>query len=98
MRPRTLAEVAGLVGEGESFDFCLRDFLDEFRSAPSPAALESEPRCLCGSVEKGELYDAYLAAVAESLACERGFPTPAWAWAEDRKLRRPWFALRDPSA
>jgi hypothetical protein len=36
--------------------------------------------------------DAYLAAVAVSLARETGDSPPAWAWQEARKLRRPWFA------
>ncbi|MDB6030846.1 MAG: hypothetical protein JWM16_1184 [Verrucomicrobiales bacterium] len=44
-------------------------------------------------MEPGEIFDAYLAAVAESLVSEHGLAMPAWAWPEDRKLRRPWFAL-----
>ena len=41
--------------------------------------------------------DAYLAAVAVSLAREIREPPPSWAWAEDRKLRRPWFAWPGPA-
>lgn len=87
MRPQSLAEVAELTAAGESFDFALRSFLDEFRSRHLPSALETEPRPLDARL------DAYLAATAESLASAQGFAVPAWAWAESRKLRRPWFAL-----
>ena len=93
MRPRSLAEVATLVQQGASFDFCLRNFLDEFRRAPDAVMLQPEPIRLQGTAEQGEIYDAYLAATAESLASESNFATPAWAWGEDRKLRRPWFTL-----
>jgi hypothetical protein len=41
MRPKTLAEVAELARAGESFDFCLREFLDEYYFRPSPAAFRS---------------------------------------------------------
>ena len=87
MRPQTLAEVAELTVAGESFDFALRNFLDEFRSGCGAEALSAEPRQLDARL------DAYLAATAESLATEHGLPVPAWAWAESRKLHRPWFAL-----
>jgi hypothetical protein len=93
MRSKTLADVAEVTRRGEPFDICLRNFLDEFREAPSFAGVEKEPIRLKGAIEQGELYDAYLAAVAESLVSEHGLAMPAWAWAEDRKLRRPWFAL-----
>lgn len=87
MRPQSLAEVAELTAAGESFDFALRSFLDEFLSTGQPASLATEPRRLDARL------DAYLAATAESLATERGLAVPAWAWAESRKLHRPWFAL-----
>lgn len=87
MRPQTLAEVAELTATGEPFDFTLRNFLDEFQSQRRPDALEAEPRRLDARL------DAYLAATAESLATSHALPVPAWAWAESRKLRRPWFAL-----
>ncbi|HYT58705.1 MAG TPA: hypothetical protein VEL06_00940 [Haliangiales bacterium] len=93
MRPETLAEVAALTRSGESFDFALRNFLDEFQAQPDPARLRDEPLRLADAVAEGERHDAFLAAAAEALASERGFDTPAWAWDETRKLRRPWFAL-----
>ena len=39
MRPKTLAEVATLTTQGDSFDRCLSNFLDEFYPAPTAAAL-----------------------------------------------------------
>ncbi|PYK96534.1 MAG: hypothetical protein DME19_19410 [Verrucomicrobia bacterium] len=91
MRPQTLAEVATQTRAGESFDFVLRNFLDEFEARPGPRRLIEEPARLAGVVAEGERHDAFLAATAETLAARHGFEIPAWA--EGRKLRRPWFAL-----
>ena len=93
MRPKTLAEVAALTAQGDSFDRCLANFLDEFRIAPSAAALAESPELL--SVTQGDVgpvEDAYLAATAEELALAHGLPVPAWTDDEARKLHRPWFA------
>jgi hypothetical protein len=93
MIPETLAEVADLAAAGESFDVCLRNFLDAFFAAPSAAALEAEPRRLAyGSPGLGQVKDAYLAATAEWLAWKFNLRPPAWAFDESRSLRRPWFA------
>jgi hypothetical protein len=92
MRPKSLAEVAQLAVEGDSFGRCLANFLDEFYSRPVASALEIEPTILRGLIEDGEIKDAYLAAVAEELARKYKFPHPAWAYAEERKLHSPWFA------
>ena len=39
MRPTTLAEVAKWTLNGDSFDRCLANFLDEFYANPSAAAI-----------------------------------------------------------
>src|SRR5438105_3326138 len=75
MRPHTSADISELVRKGEPFDFCLRNFLDEFRYAPDPSALKSEPVRLHGAVAQGDLCDAYLAATAESLQLNKAFPS-----------------------
>ncbi len=94
MRPRSLAEVAALVLQGESFDLSLHNFLDEFYARPNPEALEVEPiRLRDADPALGAIKDAYLAATAESLAYGANFPAPHWVFAADRILRRPWFAL-----
>lgn len=93
MRPRTLAEVAQLTARGESFDHSLANFLDGFYAQPTESALSAEPGLLAtigGAL--GGIQDAYLAATAEQLACERQFPIPDWVDADARKLRQPWFA------
>ena len=93
MRPKTLAEVARLTADGDSFDRCLANFLDEFYPRPNPAALSSMPELLAPKLgELGRVQDAYLAATAEQLACTNGFSVPVWVHGDDRKLHRPWFA------
>lgn len=94
MKPKTLAEVAELALQGESFDLCLREFLDEFYRRPAQTALNHEPGLLREALPaKGEVYDAYLAATAEALACRSNLNTPSWAYAKNRQLHHPWFAL-----
>ena len=93
MRPKTLAEVATLAAQGDSFDRCLANFLDEFYAAPRAAALTNTPVLLAPAAgELGRVQDAYLAATAEELARQFSLPTPVWPDAEARKLHRPWFA------
>ena len=93
MIPKTLAEVAQLSSEGESFDLCLRNFLDGFYYKPGASALKDEPMVLAaGDSRNGAVKDAYLAATAEWLAWRYDLPPPAWAFSPSRSLRRPWFA------
>src|SRR5437867_342095 len=92
MIPKTLAEVAELVARGESFDLCLRNFLDIFYIDPAAAALAPEPPRLADRVRMGAVEDAYLAATAEWLAWKFKLPPPNWVFDESRSLRRPWFA------
>ncbi|MBI4559733.1 MAG: hypothetical protein HY706_19255 [Candidatus Hydrogenedentes bacterium] len=93
MRPQTLAEVARLVIGGDSFDRCLANFLDDFYAEPKESALTEAPLLLAPSFgELGQVQDAYLAATAEELARHIGFSMPAWAFGEERRLRRAWFA------
>jgi hypothetical protein len=93
MRPQTLAQVAQLAIAGSDFDLCLANFLDDFYSAPSAAALLPEPVLLAPVLgESGRVQDAYLAAVAEILACDHQWPGADWIASPDRRLHRPWFA------
>ena len=96
MSSPTLAEVAARTLQGEPFSFALRNFLDAFRAAPAFGALAEEPARLAAARPEGVIWDAYLAATAESLAAESKLPAPGWSWAEDRRLARPWFALPWP--
>ena len=93
MRPKTLAEVAALTEQGDSFDRCLANFLDEFYAAPRVAALTDTPALLAPRFgDTGRVQDAYLAATAEELARRFNLPQPAWTVGEHRQLHRPWFA------
>lgn len=93
MRPKTLIEVARLAAQGDSFDRCLANFLDEFYAAPTAEALAGAPDLLAPTFgEPGRVQDAYLAAVAEELGRVEDFPVPVWTDDDTRKLHRPWFA------
>jgi hypothetical protein len=93
MRPPTLAEVARLTAEGDSFDRCLANFLDGFYASPNADALAEEPMLLAPKdAEMGRVKDAYLAATAEELARLHSLPFPRWILGDERKLHRPWFA------
>jgi hypothetical protein len=93
MRPGSLAEVAELTANGDSFELCLANFLDEFYAAPSAEALAREPTLLAPCLgDIGRIQDAYLAGTAEELARRFNLSNPLWTDAESRKLHRPWFA------
>ncbi len=92
MRPKSLAEVARLTLQDDSFDRCLANFLDEFYAAPAAAALHEPPALLAPKLgEPGRVQDAYLAATAEELARRFSLPWPDWTSGEARVLHRPWF-------
>ena len=93
MRPKSLTEVAALAAQGDSFDRCLANFLDEFYAAPNAAALAAAPALLAPQFgELGRVQDAYIAATAEELARRFSLPQPDWTVGEDRQLHYPWFA------
>ena len=93
MRPKSLAEVARLAAEGDCFDRCLANYLDEFYTAPTAGALVEMPPFLAPKAgEPGRVQDAYLAATAEELARRFDLPPPAWMTAPEHALHRPWFA------
>jgi hypothetical protein len=93
MIPKTLAHVSELAIQGESFDLCLKNFLDDFYARPNVEALQPEPSRLGPTNPRfGEIEDAYLAATAEWLAWKFDLVPPKWAFDQTRALRRPWFA------
>jgi hypothetical protein len=91
-RPESLAEVADWSTDGREFEYHFADFLDQFYLERRSEMLTKEPRRLVGIIKDSGVADAYLAATAVSLARLIGAIPPAWAWAEDRKLKSPWFA------
>jgi hypothetical protein len=96
-RPRSLAEVAAWSNDRREFHRHLADFLDQFRLEPRAETLAVEPARVAARFPGGDVCDAYLAAVAVSLAREIRVAPPAWAWTEDRKLKHPWFASPGPA-
>ncbi len=93
MRPKSLAEVAALTLQSQSFDLNLANFLDEFYASPGAAALAETPALLAPQFgDLGQVQDAYLAATAEELARRFDFQLPQWTASDTRQLRRPWFA------
>jgi len=77
MIPNSLADVAQLAASGESFDLCLRNFLDGFLARPAGTALAAEPERLADKLPAlGAVEDAYLAATAEWLAWKFNLPPP----------------------
>lgn len=92
-RPCSLAEVARGSSDWRQFSAQLADFLDQFQLRGCGEMLRDEPERLAGRFAQGNVCDAYLAATAVTLARGTGLAVPAWALANDRKLREPWFAL-----
>ena len=92
--PSNLSQLAEQVRAGLDFGCLLGDFLDAFYRRPSPDALQEEPARLTGQSSKGAMQDAYLAAVAESLAARHGWPMPGWVCGEGRALHRPYFSVQ----
>lgn len=91
-RPRSIAEVSEWSLDASAFWLNLKDFLDELRRVRDPGMLREEPARLAERFKEGAVADAYLAAVAVSLARELAVSSPAWALSATRTLDRPWFA------
>ena len=91
-RPGSLAEVARRAAAGGSFEFELADFLHEFAFRGEESMLTVPPILLKDDASMGAIQDAYLAAVAASLAVRLGHPAPPWTRHPERILPLPWFA------
>ena len=92
--PSSLSQLADQTLSGQDFGYLLGDFLDAFYRRPRPDALAGEPASLGGQSDKGTMRDAYLAAVAESLAARQGWPPPGWVRGSTRFLHRPYFSIQ----
>jgi hypothetical protein len=96
-RPSSLAEVAAWSRARRDFWNHLADFLDQFYLERQLDMLQDEPARLAGTIDDGDIADAYLAATAVSLARSLAMVPPSWARRPDRKLHRPWFASSGPA-
>jgi hypothetical protein len=85
------------VSEPEDFSYAIRNFLDRFRSDPSPSTLEDEPDLLAPVLIDDGLADAYIAAAAAWLCQVHDLPCPSWVNQKSRIMKRPWFAAKSPN-
>lgn len=90
-RPCSLVEVAVRARTLNELSYALAEFLDQFALERRADMLAGEPPRIAAELPPG-VADAYLAAVAVSLARSIGVAPPTWAWSPTRKLARPWFA------
>ncbi|HOW68520.1 MAG TPA: hypothetical protein PK256_24850 [Verrucomicrobiota bacterium] len=90
-RPKNLAEVAEGILNGEEAGFLVRDFLHEFQFQGNISMVITPPPRLSGCVENGERYDAFLQALAVTLASRLGEAPPHWT-SPCIQLKTPWFA------
>ncbi len=74
----TLQEVATKIAAGENSRAALGNFLAFLKPEGVQVAINDAPVILAGQVSSGPATDAYLAAVAESLALKHCTSVPAW--------------------
>lgn len=91
-RPKSAAEVSEWSRSVNEFGYHLQDFLHEHAARPNAEMFRERPRLLRDQFAQGEVCDAYLAAVAATLAPKLGARRPAWTEEADRYLEMPWFA------
>ena len=91
----TLFEVATRLAAGENSSVAVGNFLAFLAPDRIAEAITQEPELLAQSIPSGEVMDAYLGAVAETLAHRAGIPQPTWAEAPGRFLGR--FHFRSKS-
>jgi len=82
----SLHEVAKLVAAGEASSLALGNFLAFLKPEATQEAICEVPDILTGQRPNGDLMDAYLAAVAETLALRQGLQPPAWTEGPSRFL------------
>lgn len=94
---KPLSEAMNEVSSKNDFSYAVRDFVDRFRSSGEVHLLKDEPELLSPRLCDGGVADAWVAALAESLARENGYSAPAWAYSSVRTLSKPWFAASSPA-
>lgn len=96
-RPRSVAEVAEWSRCAAEFGYNLKDLLHEHAFAPDGSMFTERPRLLRDQFPEGRVCDAYLAAVAATLAPKAGIGRPSWTEEPERYLKTPWFASPGPA-
>ncbi len=90
-RPLSLKQVAQCTLSGDSTDFALSNFLDEFYRQPRLEMLLEEP-----PVTGEHVIDCYLAATADELGTNFFGQVPRWANLPHRHLQEPHFGFSTP--
>ena len=75
-RAKTLAEAGRHILQGADAGMEIKDFLHEFQASASPDMVQEAPPPLAGLVERGEMLDAYLQALAVYLMAKLDFDPP----------------------
>lgn len=91
----TLFEVATKLAAGENSSVAVGNFLAFLAPDQIPEAIDQEPELLAQVIPSGDVMDAYLGAVAETLANRVGIPQPPWAEAPGRFLGRFHFPSKN---
>jgi hypothetical protein len=98
-RPYTLREAAAWSKTPDEFGSNMGDWEHEItrritsRRQLTQRLAEAPPR-LAGKLEGGDVFDAYLAALAEWLSDQNHIPRPKWVYDQRRVAREPWFAAK----
>ena len=91
LRPKTIAEVAIRIRDGEEPGHAIKDFLHEFHDAGDFQMLQDEPQDLEGHITDAQRLNAFLQALAVYLAVQLDQNPPGWTQTPIR-LPDPWFA------
>jgi len=95
--PYTINEVAAWSKTPDEFGFNLGDWEHtlerKLTSRPELAErLKEAPPRLDGKLPGGDVFDAYLAGLAEWLSDRNEIPRPEWVYDTRRIARKPWFS------
>jgi hypothetical protein len=97
--PYTIREVAAWTKTPDEFGYNLGNWEHTLERKLTTnhelaASLAEEPPLLGEKLPEGNVYDAYLAALAEWLADRNKIPRPEWVYDKRRIAREPWFSTK----
>ncbi len=95
--PLTLREVAAWTKTPDDFGLFTGDWEHTLERKLTSrrelaATLAEAPPRLAGKLPRGDVLDAYLAALAEWLSDRNGIPRPEWVYDKRRVAAEPWFS------
>lgn len=96
-RPSTLVETAERIRSGETSSVAVGEFLDAYYASRDAQMLAKQPPSVhLPDLRKTQVINAYLSAVAESLAYTDQREPPSWVREKQYFLESPWFATNIP--